>query len=67
MGITAWKKLDVFHRKIGIKRICGYRNVSYVSVIVIALTLLLRLEERERTVIHNQDDKLEAREEMLGK
>lgn len=67
MGITAWKKLDVVHRKIGIKRICGYRSVSYVSVIVIALTLPLRLKERECTVIHNQDDKVEARKEMLGK
>lgn len=38
MGMTAWKILDVVHRRIRIKRISVYRSVSYAAVAMVVLT-----------------------------
>lgn len=67
MRMTTWKKLDVVHRRIGIKKINAYISVFYAKIVVEASTPSLRLKVRERTVIYNQGDKLETRRDMLSK
>jgi len=64
---SAWRRLEVLWRRIGLKTTCAYNSVSHSAVAVVAAMPPLRLKAKERTDMYNLGDKENRREDMMRK